>query len=75
MSIDWVYVSEELPVDNAPVLLKIGSTIQHIIYILDTGDLDDQLCFTPNYFDPDENSTIPVNFVKCWIYVENIETD
>ncbi len=73
MSINWAYVSEELPVDNEPVIIKIGNVIQYIVYILSTDDSDEQLCFTPNYFDPDENTTIPINKVECWVYVEDID--
>ncbi len=70
--IEFTEVRDSLPGPGVPVLFKYGSTIQNIIYCLDTPgeDSDEAIAwFEPYHFKHDDESKILVKDCHSWAYL------
>lgn len=68
MEIEFVNCSEVLPPYGVPVLIIIGSAVQHITYTRDGAD-DSPDWFEPFYFDHDNDLKIFCSKVSKWSYL------
>lgn len=61
-------VEDELPAYGEPVLIRTGSTVQHITYMLDGAD-DVPDWFEPYFFESEDGLKICHSKVREWAYL------
>jgi len=65
---NWTKVKDKLPAYGEPVLIRIGSTVQHITYMLNSAeDIPDW--FEPYHFESDDDLKIWHNKVNEWAHI------
>ncbi len=68
----WINTKAELPSIGKPVLIKTGSTVQHVTYTLDGDEEDTIYWFEPYFFQHEDEFKIQISKVTEWIYMEDV---